>query len=118
MGIDHAAMAPLTLKTLTVSTVTGTVVFGHAVGPTLKQFGSKVSGTLVGTAAEKMAAKIGAKMSTKVGGKNLGAIIGIGVLIWDVWNHQQIKQVERPRLRQTMTDYFSIAARHKHSMQS
>jgi hypothetical protein len=134
---------PLTLKTLTVSTAAGTVALGHALGPTLKQLGSKVSGKLVGTAAEKMAAKTGAKVSAKVGGKSLGAIIGIGILIWDVWDHQQLQKVERPRLRQAITDYFAevkqnllyepesgimsvlhtieeniIAALHKHSMQS
>ena len=98
---------PLTLKTLTVSTAAGAVALGHAMGPTLKQLGSKVSGKLVGTAAEKMAAKTGAKVSAKVGGKSLGAIIGIGILIWDVWDHQQTQKVERPRLRQAITDYFA-----------
>ena len=98
---------PLTLKTLTVSTAAGLGVLGHAVSPIFKQLGSKVSGKLVGTAAETMAVKTGAKVSAKLGGKCLGAIIGIGVIIWDVWDHQQTKKVERPRLRQAITDYFA-----------
>jgi sensor domain CHASE-containing protein len=46
-----------------------------------------------------------------VGGKSLGAIIGIGIIIWDVWDHQQTKKVERPRLRQAITDYFAEVKR-------
>ena len=80
----------------------------------LKQFGSKVSGMLVSTAAEKIRAKV----SAKVGGEGLGVILGIGALIWDVWYHQKIKQVERPRLRHTMTDYFSKVKQNFQTSQS
>jgi hypothetical protein len=43
----------------------------------------------------------------KVGGKFLGAIIGIGILAWDLWDHQHTQQVERPMLRANLVDYLA-----------
>ncbi len=98
---------PLTLKALTVTTGASTVALGYALNPAIKQIGSKVSGKLAGNAAGKLAATTGVKVSTKAGGKFLGPIIGIGIIIWDVWDHQQTKKVERPLLRQAIADYFT-----------
>ena len=98
---------PLTLKALTVTTGASTVALGYALHPAIKQIGSKVSGTLAGKAASNLAATTGAKVGAKAGGKFLGPIIGLGIIIWDVWDHQQTKKVERPVLRQAIADYFT-----------
>src|SRR5262249_10276840 len=98
---------PLTLKTLTASTVGGTVALGRALAPALTQMGRKLSGTLAGKAAGTLAAHTGAKVGGKVGGKVLGATMGIGIVLWDVWDHRQPTQVVRPRLRQAIADYLT-----------
>jgi hypothetical protein len=98
---------PLTLKALTVTTAASAVALGHALTPAIKQIGSKVSGKLAGKAAGSMAAKTGAKVGAKAGSKFLGPIIGIGIIIWDVWDHHQTKKDERPILRQAIADYFT-----------
>ncbi|MGE3536734.1 MAG: hypothetical protein AB7N91_04745 [Candidatus Tectimicrobiota bacterium] len=98
---------PLALKAFIGTTGASAVALGHALSPAIKQIGSKVSGTLAGKAAGSMAARTGAKVGAKAGGKFLGPLIGIGIIIWDVWDHYQTKKVERPILRQAIADYFT-----------
>lgn len=45
-------------------------------------------------------------MLRKTGGRLLGPIIGIGILIWDYWDHSETKKVNKPILRQAIADYF------------
>jgi hypothetical protein len=103
---------PLTLKALTVTIGASTVALGHALHPAIKQIGSHVSGTFAGKAAGNIAAKTGAKVGAKAGGKLLGPIIGIGIMTWEVWDHQQTKKVGRPILRQAIADYFTEVKQH------
>jgi hypothetical protein len=98
---------PLTLKALTASTAAGTIALGQALGPPLKNIAGKVSGKLTGKAAATLATKTGVKVGARVGGKLLGPITGIGIVIWDVWDHRQTQKVERPLLRQAIADYFA-----------
>jgi hypothetical protein len=36
----------------------------------------------------------------------MGTIVGVGVLVWDIWDHNKTKKENRPILRQSLTDYF------------
>ena len=105
---------PLSLKIFTSGAVVGGIASAATLTEVLKpvfaRIGTKVSTTAAtgGTslAAAKMASKTGAKVSVKAGGKFLGAIIGIGVLAWDLWDHQHTQRVERPMLRENLLDYL------------
>jgi hypothetical protein len=98
---------PLTLKAFTVTTGASAVVLGPALVPAIKQIGGKVSGKLAGKAAGSMAAKTGAKVGVKAGSKLLGPMIGMGIILWDVWDHHQTQKDGRPILRQAIADYFT-----------
>ena len=102
----------LTLKTVVASGVTGGAVLAKAMAPALKEIGGKVMAKLAGKAAGEVAAKTGGKVAAKVGGKMLGEIVGIGIIIWDVWDHYQTKKVDRPILRQNIADYFTEVKQH------
>ncbi len=102
---------PITLKTLAITSVGGTVVVGKAlfkvIKPMIIKIGSKVSAKFAAKATAKMATKTGAKISAKIGGKFLGPIIGVGIIIWDIWDHNSTIKRERPILRKNLIDYFS-----------
>jgi hypothetical protein len=106
---------PLSLKIFT----SGVVVGGIASAATLTEFlkpvfarlGTTVSTTAAaqgaGQAAATLATRTGAKVGVKASGKFLGAIIGLGVLAWDLWDHQHTERVERPLLRENLMDYLA-----------
>lgn len=96
----------ISLKALTTSTAAGTVVLAKAMAPAMKAVGTKVSANLAGKAAAKMAAKTGGKVAAKVGGKFLGPIVGIGIIIWDAWDHNSTVNENKPILRKGIQDYF------------
>jgi len=100
----------LSLKAATVASVGGGVLLAQTLSPALTSLGSKVSGQLAGKAAgeaaAEVAAKTGGKVAAKTGGRLLGLIVGFGIIIWDVWDHYQTEEIERPKLRQTIADYF------------
>ena len=105
----------VSLKTITVSGVAGGAVATgkviKAIKPMIKKIGTKMTTKAAtkgaGKAAAKVASKTGAKVGGKVGGKFLGPIIGLGVIIWDVWDHQHTKKVEKPILRKNLMDYLA-----------
>lgn len=98
---------PLSLKSVAVSSAVATGIAVKTLGPAIGQAGGKISANLAGKATARLAAKTGTKVAARGGGKFAGPIIAIGVIIWDVWDHHQTKNVERPILRQTLVDYFA-----------
>jgi len=97
---------PLSLKTIAAGTAVSTVAVVKVLSPIFKKIGSKVSIKLAGKAAAKMAAKTGAKVAAKTGGELLGSIIGIGIIIWDIWDHYNTCSENRPRLRESLYEYI------------
>ncbi|MDZ7269756.1 MAG: hypothetical protein ONB48_20760 [candidate division KSB1 bacterium] len=101
----------LSLKAATAVSLTGGVLLAQTFRPTLQSLGSTVSGRLAGKAAGEAAAEVavktGGKVAARSGGKLLGLIVGFGIIIWEVWDHQQTEASERPKLRQTIADYFA-----------
>lgn len=105
-GTDGNRETPVTLKALTASGAGGAVLLAGKIKVLIGKLTSKVMAKSAGKAASKMAAKTGGKVAAKAGGKFLGTIVGIGVLVWDVWDHNKTKKENRPILRQAMADYF------------
>lgn len=109
-NIEGNRQISLSLKAATVSTVGGGVMLSKSLSPAIKSMGTKVSGKLAGKAAGEaaagVAAKTGGKVTAKTGGKLFGLIVGFGIIIWDVWDHYETEEVERPMLREVISDYF------------
>lgn len=76
------------------------------VGPFILKVGSKVVAKL----ASKAGAKIATKTGTVVAGKALGAFldctIGVGIILWDVWDNNHTAHVEKPILRDNLAGYL------------
>jgi hypothetical protein len=106
---------PLSLKIFTSGVVVGGIASAATLTELLKpvfaRIGTKVSTTVAaegaGQAAATVATRTGAKVGAKAGGKFLGVIIGIGVLAWDIWDHQHTERVERPILRANLIEYLA-----------
>ncbi len=47
-------------------------------------------------------------LTAKSGGKLLGPIIGIGIIIWDLWDHKSTRAENEPILRQNLYDYVDL----------
>ncbi len=105
----------VTLKALTVSGLAGSTVAAAKITKMLKPMittiGTKVTTKAAakgaGKVAVKVASKTGAKVGAEVGGKFLGAIVGVGVIAWDVWDHHNTKKIEKPILRKNLIDYLT-----------
>ena len=106
-GADGSRETGLTLKTLTLTTAGGTILLVGKMKFLVGKLSGKVMAKSAGKAAAKIATKTGAKVAAKGGGKFLGPIVGIGVLVWDVWDHNKTKKENRPLLLQSITDYFA-----------
>jgi len=96
----------LSLKTLTATSVGGGVMLAAALAAPLQKLGSKTSAKLMARAAGQIASRTGARVASRTGGRLVGLIIGIGIILWDLWDHEQTKEIERPKLRQAIVDYF------------
>jgi hypothetical protein len=96
----------LSLKTLTASTAVGTVLVGKALTPPLQALGRKVLATSSSKAAAQVATKTGGSAAAKVGGKWFGPLVGMGIMVWDVWDHQATKAENKPLLRRNIADYL------------
>ncbi|MGB3212796.1 MAG: hypothetical protein WBB19_19000 [Desulforhopalus sp.] len=106
-GADGNRGTGITLKALTLTTAGGTVLLVGKMKFLIGKLSSKVMAKSAGKAAVTIATKTGAKVAAKGGGKFLGPIIGVGVLVWDVWDHNNTKKENRPLLRQSLVDYFA-----------
>jgi len=98
---------PLTLKALVASTGGGAVLLAAKLNVLLGKLSGKVIAKSAGAAASKLAAATGAKVAAKAGGKFLGPIVGVGILVWDVWDHQATEAENRPILRKALQDYLA-----------
>lgn len=74
--------------------------------PIAAKIGSKVVATMSGKAGGKIAAKTGATLAGKIGAQLLDPIVGIGIIVWDVWDYQNTVKVDRPILHDNIADYL------------
>ena len=106
-GAEGNRETDITLKALTVTTVGGSVLLVGKMKYLIGKVSGKIMAKSAGKAAAKIATKTGAKVAAKGGGKFLGPIIGIGILVWDIWDHNITRKENRPILRQSISDYFT-----------
>jgi hypothetical protein len=101
---------PLSLKMLAGGTIHGTCAIAHYFKPLLTTIMTKIGTRFAAKGSSEaialMARKTGIKVATKAGGKLAGPIICFGVIIWEVWDHQQTKKVESPILRENIINYL------------
>jgi hypothetical protein len=83
-----------------------TYLLAKATLPTATKIGSKVVASLAGKASAKIAAKTGGAVAGNLGVQFLDPIVGVGIIIWDLWDYYHTVQVEKPILREAIGDYL------------
>jgi hypothetical protein len=68
--------------------------------------GSKVYVSLAGKAAAKVATKTGGAVASSFGAELIDPIVGIGILVWDLWDYQHTVKIEKPILRDAIFKYL------------
>lgn len=75
--------------------------------PVAVKIGSKVMAKIAVKGSAKLAAKTGGAVAGELGILPfLDPIVGIGIIIWDVWDYNHTVQVEKPILREAILDYL------------
>jgi hypothetical protein len=74
--------------------------------PAVAKISSKVVASMAGKASAKIATKTGGAVAGKLGAQFLDPIVGIGIIIWDLWDYNHTVQVEQPILREALLDYL------------
>jgi len=67
---------------------------------------SKVVGKLAGKVGAKIAAKTSGILAAKIGGVLLDTTVGVGILLWDVWDNNHTAFIEKPILRENLANYL------------
>ncbi|MDB9537584.1 hypothetical protein PN451_17410 [Dolichospermum planctonicum CS-1226] len=91
----------------------GSYLFVTTAIPIAAKVGSKIAATFAGKAGTKMAAKTGGMVAGKIGAELLDPIVGIGILIWDLWDYNHTVSINRPILRASILEYLHQV---KHSL--
>lgn len=76
------------------------------IAPLLPVVGSKVVAVLGGKIGAKIAAKSGAILAGKIGSTFLDATVGVGIILWDIWDVNHTASIEKPILRSSLVDYL------------
>ncbi len=67
---------------------------------------SKVVAKLAGKAGAKVATKTGGVIATKIGSAFLDTTIGVGIIVWDVWDIHHTANIEKPILKANLASYL------------
>lgn len=116
-GISHTTQdveanrsTPINLKLIAgagmFSSVKVVGLLSSSLKPLIAKIGTKISAKSATKVASKVAVKSGAKVAAGAGGKMLGPIVGIGILIWDVWDHYSTKAEQQPIMRRNLNDFL------------
>lgn len=70
------------------------------------KIGSKVTAKVATKAAAKMATKTGGTVASQLGVGLIDPIVGIGIIMWDLWDYNHTVKVERPILREHIVSYL------------
>jgi hypothetical protein len=76
------------------------------VAPLVLKVGSKVVTKLASKAGAKVATKTGAVLAGKLGAAVLDCTVGVGIILWDVWDNHHTAHVEKPILRDNLAAYL------------
>lgn len=85
----------------------GIYLSAKAIVPVAVKLGSKVMAKIAAKGSAKLAAKTGGAVAGELGFLPfLDPIVGVGIIIWDVWDYNHTVQVEKPILRAAILDYL------------
>jgi len=70
------------------------------------KIGSKVTAKVASKAAAKVATKTGGTVASQLGVGLIDPIVGIGIIIWDLWDYNHTVKIERPILREHIVEYL------------
>lgn len=76
------------------------------VAPLVLKVGSKVVTKLASKAGAKVATKTGAVLAGKLGAAVLDCTVGVGIILWDIWDTNHTAQVEKPILHDNLAAYL------------
>jgi len=71
------------------------------------KIGSKVTAKVATKAAAKMATKTGGTVASQLGVGLIDPIVGVGIIMWDLWDYDRTVKVERPILREHLVSYLN-----------
>ncbi len=119
-GIEGNPTAKLQSKILVGTTG---FILAKAMLPTVGKLSSKLVIGLASKTGAKMAAKTGTLVAGKLGVQLIDPIAAVGIMAWDIWEHHHTVNVEKPILRQALSDYleqvkFSLLDNHQNSIMS
>jgi hypothetical protein len=76
------------------------------VAPLVLKVGSKVVTKLASKAGAKVATKTGTVLAGKLGAAVLDCTVGVGIILWDVWDTNHTAHVEKPILHDNLAAYL------------
>lgn len=106
-NVEANRQTALTLKAIAGVTAGGMVMMFRSIKTIITRVGGKISARMAAKSASGMATKTGSIVASRMGGRFLGTIIAVGIIIWDVWDHYQTRKKALPMLRENIRDYFS-----------
>ncbi len=71
------------------------------------KIGSKVTAKVATKAAAKLATKTGGTVASQLGVGLIDPIVGVGIIMWDLWDYDRTVKVERPILREHLVSYLN-----------
>ena len=98
-------------------------ILAKAMLPTIGKLSSKLVIGLASKTGAKMAAKTGTLVAGKLGVQLIDPIAAVGIMAWDIWDHHHTVNIEKPILRQALSDYLeqvklSLLDNHQNSIMS
>jgi len=76
------------------------------VAPLILKVSSKVVAKLASNLGTKIAVKTGTVFTGKVASALLDATVGVGIIIWDLWDTKHTAAIEKPILRENIAAYL------------
>lgn len=105
-NVEANRRTSLSLKAVAGVTAGGMILMLRSIRPIITKITSRISARMASKAASRMATKTGSQVAARMGGRFVGALIAVGIIIWDVWDHYQTRKKALPVLRQNIHDYF------------
>jgi hypothetical protein len=109
--VEGGRQVPVTLKVIYTTAAGGGVLLAKQIitvfGKGLGGIGTQVAGKMLGKSGSALlAAKTGGKVAGKFGGEFLGPIVGVGIIVWDVYDHASTVDENKPILRDSIYKYL------------
>lgn len=96
----------LSLKALTASSVAGGVLLASSIRALGAKFATRVSTRLATKSSAGLATHSAHKVIGKSGRRFLGPVISIGIIFWEIYDHQKTREEFEPILRQSIYTYL------------